>query len=470
MRRRTSPALVAFGLLAAGWVCWGLVSGNQEPPTSMADERTLKEKQPVVKEDGGRIVVRQGFPAGKADATDLSKSDTAWEIEWTITSPDNGYFDPKAPRKDKEKGKIVIRHKAPSSVLAIRSARFMYKDRHGKTRWVNVLKNLEMGEMFVPYDTTNPTFLDVARHAFFLIPAKKEFLGPACVLPGEILTSADPRMSNKVMKEVHDDGVRWLNGQNKARRGEKMMLWSAFNGGNYRYLIEYNFRDDGAIECRVGATAHNIFNRQADGRDVHLHVGCWRWDMDVSDVDKADSGGADKNAVQMVRRKPKKDKPAGHFIVEVKAFNAGDNGEAREGHEDWVAEEFTTLRIESTARKNNNPQPRLTSYDVMPIRYGSVRNYPKHHHFVNHDFWVTRADAAHKLYERVPEYSKQQRTLEGHPVTIWHSSPAVHTPRAEDYGVDGVSSGRGSAVTTWTGFMLRPRNLFDSTPLYPTGK
>jgi len=31
-----------------------------------------------------------------------------------------------------------------------------------------------------------------------------------------------------------------------------------------------------------------------------------------------------------------------------------------------------------------------------------------------------------------------------------------------------VTSGRGSAITTWNGFMLRPRNLFDSTPLYTT--
>jgi len=382
MRRRTSPALVAFGLLAAGWVSWGLVSAEQqEPRASKADERAPKDR-PVAQEGGNgpdRNVVRQGFPAGKVDPTDLTKSDTAWEIDWTITSPDNGYLDPKAKKKDKDKGKFIIRNKAPSSVLAIRSAKFMYKDRHGKARWVSVLKNLEMGEMFVPYDMTNPTFLDVGRHAFALVPARKEYLGPNCVLPGEILTSADPRMTNKVLKEVHDDGLRWLNGQNHARRGEKMTLWAVFNGGNYRYLIEYGFRDDGAIECRVGATAHNLFNRQKDGRDVHLHVGCWRWDMDVSDAaggNPDEGGAADRNVVQMVRRKPRKNKPAGNFLVEVKPFNPGDDGEAREGHEDWVAEEFTTLRIESTARKNNNPQPRLTAYDVIPVRYGAVGTTP----------------------------------------------------------------------------------------------
>src|SRR5437667_4882086 len=112
-------------------------------------------------------VVRQGFPAAKADPADLAKSDTAWEIEWDISNA--------------------------------------------------------------------------------------------------------------------DDGLRWMNGFEKARRGEKMLLWSLFHGGNYRYIIEYGFSDDGVISCRLGATAHNFFDKQTDGRDVHLHVGCWCWNPELSE-------------------------------------------------------------------------------------------------------------------------------------------------------------------------------------------
>src|SRR5262245_2322090 len=50
-------------------------------------------------------VVRQGFPAGKADPSDLTKSDTAWEIEWELTHPFNKPLYP------------------PGSVLRIRSAK-----------------------------------------------------------------------------------------------------------------------------------------------------------------------------------------------------------------------------------------------------------------------------------------------------------------------------------------------------------
>jgi len=33
--------------------------------------------------------VRQGFPARSADPKDVTKSDSAWEVEWEITNPTN---------------------------------------------------------------------------------------------------------------------------------------------------------------------------------------------------------------------------------------------------------------------------------------------------------------------------------------------------------------------------------------------
>src|SRR5260370_10911488 len=241
-------------------------------------------------------VVRQSFPAARADPADPTKSDTAWEIDWEITNADNG-----AGKK----------RSSPSSVLAIRSAKFMFKDHKGKPRWITVLKNLEVGEILVPYDQMRPVFMDVSEHAFNIVPAKKEYLGPACVAPGEILDSIDPRMKNRVHKEVHDDGLRWVNGMEKARRGEKLLLWSLFDGGNYRYIMEYGFGDDGMISCRLGATAHNYFDKQTDGRDVHLHVGCWRWDPELSEAGEPNVRCAPQNRVLLVRPLPRTAAPNG---------------------------------------------------------------------------------------------------------------------------------------------------------------
>src|SRR5262245_51291779 len=111
---------VAFlsGALGLGLLVWA-------PPPS-ADAKA----QPPVDERN----VLQGFPAKTADPADPLKSDTAWFIQWDITSPYNrpGFSMP------------------PASVLRILSAMFMYKDRHGQPRWITVVKDLRLAEMFVP--------------------------------------------------------------------------------------------------------------------------------------------------------------------------------------------------------------------------------------------------------------------------------------------------------------------------------
>jgi hypothetical protein len=401
-------------------------------------------------------ILRQGFPAAKSDPSDLIKGDTAWEIEWELTNPENGA------------GKKRSR---PSSVLAIRSAKFMFKDADGKPHWFTVLKNLEVGEILVPYDHMRPVFLDVSEHAFNILPAKKEYLGPNCVVPGEILDSPDPRMKNRVLKEVHDDGLRWMNGSERTRRGEKMLVWAIFSGGNYRYIIEYGFGDDGVISCRLGATAHNYFDKQTDGRDVHLHVACWRLDPELSEAAGSEDGGADvgraaQNRVLLVRRLPTAPVPNGQFRIDISPFNPDDRGRAMEGFADWKAEEFTTLRVESTVRKNRSKDPRFTAYDLMPLRHGTVRNYPWKYAFANHDFWVTHRRGDQIKYSDVPLYATGSNLLDKAACTIWHNAASLHVPRAEDYGIDGVSSRSGAAITNWAGFLLRPVNLFDSTPLY----
>src|SRR5262245_53877710 len=223
-----------------------------------------RNRPPVNQDEDSRSlpnVVRQGFPAATFDPEDITKSETAWEVEWELSHPQNR---PMAP---------------PCSVLRIRNAKFMWKDRTGKPQWITVARMLEVAEVYVPYDNGWTAFLDIHDMPFYITRAKKEFLGPPCVAPGEVLSSSNPYWSNTVHKEVHDDGIRWMSAEtdyrndisDRARRGEKLILWSCYYGANYRYLMEYSFADDGMLTCRIGPTARNIFNRQDDLRDTHLH-------------------------------------------------------------------------------------------------------------------------------------------------------------------------------------------------------
>jgi hypothetical protein len=442
--------------------CALLLTGDSTPapihaqpvPRNGADAAGVAETPTPV-----RNLVRQGFPAGTADPNNLTASQTAWEIEWELTHPENKPFYP------------------PGSVLRIKSAKFMWKDKYARPQWITVARMLELAEIYVPYDNGHTAFLDIHDMPFFITLARKEFLGPACVAPGEILPSANRAWNNTVHKEVHDDGIRWMSAEtsgynriaDQARRGEKMILWSTYYGANYRYLIEYGFGDDGMITCRIGPTGRNIFDRQTDQGDTHLHIGCWRLEPDLGDL-ASKLGGPKDNDVLLVRRVF--DDATEKFSQLAKPFNKNFRGQACEGNARWTPEEFTTVRVQSNVRKNAHGRP--VSYDVIPHRFGALRqlqpeggSYAANMDFINYDFWVTRTESSFINYIDVPQYASQRRPLTGFPTTLWLCTPALHFPRGEDFGgEDGKNSYGGLAVTVWTGFYIKPRDLFDSTPLY----
>jgi Cu2+-containing amine oxidase len=234
-------------------------------------------------------------------------------------------------------------------------------------------------------------------------------------------------------------------------------------------MIEYGFTDEGVISCRIGPSGRNIFNRQADGGDTHLHIGCWRMEMDLGDP-ASKVGGPKDNEVYLVRRVLDEEKEK--FTSVAKLFNRNGRGDACEGSARWVPEEFTTLRVTSKARKNSHGRP--VSYDVVSHRLGGTRQlqreggtYDSDMDFINHDFWVTRTESGFTDYIDVPRYAREKRPLTGQPTTIWLSTPALHVARTEDFGTDtGTNSYGGVATVTWAGFYLKPRDLFDGTPLY----
>jgi Cu2+-containing amine oxidase len=343
---------------------------------------------------------------------------------------------------------------------------------------MTVVRMLEIAEIYVPYDNGWMAYLDVHDMPFQTTPARKEFLGPSCVLPGELLKSPNPAWSETVHKEVHDDGVRWMSAEtdrryqvaDRARRGEKMVLWSTYFGANYRYLIEYGFSDDGMVSCRIGPTGRNIFNRQEDQRDTHLHVGCWRFEPDLGDPSAGGAGGPKDNEVLLARRVF--DDATERFGQVAKPFAKNAQGEACEGSAKWTPEEFTTLRVQSRVRKNAHG--RALAYDLVPLRFGAMRQLQPeggsqgaNMDFINADFWVTRTESGFTSYVDVPQYASGHRPLTGQPTTVWHCTPALHFPRGEDFdAADGQSSYGGLAIALYTGFYLKPRDLFDGTPLY----
>ena len=78
-----------------------------------------------------------------------------------------------------------------------------------------------------------------------------------------------------VVQELRDAGVLGKY-YKKVRRAQDLVLWSTLGAGNYNYIMEYSFRGDGTITCRMGSTGQNFGNHETTG---HMHHACWRIDL-----------------------------------------------------------------------------------------------------------------------------------------------------------------------------------------------
>jgi len=361
----------------------------------------------------------QHFPANRAP----EEMKTQWRIIWGIE-----------------------RHAGMAEVLVIKGA---YFKRGPDESEIKVLGDCRLAEIFVPYNN-GARIYDISAMKFNLVQLDKKALGPTCVTEGAIYDREGQQSERgPVLKEVHDGKVRWMNAREKLLRGQNMSLWSVINGANYRYVVLYEFRDDGVVGFKVGATAHNLFKFKTD-KSTHQHVGHWRLNVVL--------GNAAQTRVSVVE----------HDSVKLKTMVTPLTKEARV---EWDPERFTRLRVESLVEKNTHVPPSFIGYELAPLRAGSPRYYGKGEEFTLHDFWVTRARGAEMRARELPQYENGEN-IQNMPVTIWHMAGALHEPRDEDFGDRDLkprleaNPGLGVALTAWAGFELRPRNFFRSTPLY----
>jgi Cu2+-containing amine oxidase len=431
------------GLLAAGLVLPALFlvplpgpgrSQEPAPPDSEKDSTAIfKEMRDL--ETRQRALIQKLIPDGDTIVMtfpmnpDAEKGglQTAWKVTWHIDQHKN------------EVGNI-------NQWFAIKEAYFQT----GKGEpWVKVLGDCRVSELFTPYAVGNPRFLDMKQFKFRIIPLTPRHAGNNGRLIG----------GNKVVAELRDRGLMYsTSGKGGAftRRGQELVLWAVLEAGNYHFIQQYSFSDDGSVGFRCGSTGANLPNRKTTS---HMHNACWRVNVDL--------GGEGKNDVYVVRHFENKD-GNGKADHKEELFNNGN-----EGFLDWKAEEFTMLRVKHTMapKDGENGSGRPVAYDLMPFRYGSARHFGSGEGFTQHDFWVTPFNPKEEYYYNVHKYVSKEnpRPIRNSRVTLWYMSSAHHEPRQEDgYHMPRANNTWGGvALVMWTGFDLKPRNLFNRTPLYP---
>lgn len=327
---------------------------------------------------------------------------TRWRICWTNTS---GYG------------------------LVITSAHFR---KTPTSPWMRLFWDARISEIFVPYHTGSPRYADLSMG-----------------FPLGTLTSNDcPTAAGGTLlgvpsvtcKEVRQRGLAWKT-SSRVYRGEELVLWGAIMAANYIYIMEWTFRDDGVVMGRFGATGSNLPGPYAT--TAHMHNAMWRLDVDLN--------GFSGDEVHVGTHS----EPAGGTTA-----TDTDPVVPKESGFKWEDEAFGTLQIHDAWLKNSRGSP--TSYHLIPIRSGSARHKED---WTQQDFWVTYYDGSQMRPENLTSYISPAQSVSPGDIVVWYWGSLHHLIRDEDGSVvngwwDGV------AQVMWTGFMLKPHNLFDKPPLY----
>jgi Cu2+-containing amine oxidase len=100
----------------------------------------------------------------------------------------------------------------------------------------------------------------------------------------------------------------------------------------------------------------------------------------------------------------------------------------------------------------------FTAYQsLVPSRSGTARHTEL---FTRNDFWVTRYNGSELLAVNLPTYIANGESTANTDVVVWYTGSFHHEANEPDEDANTVG-------VHWTGFELKPKNLFDGTPFYP---
>ena len=359
----------------------------------------------------------------------------------------------------------------------------------------SVMYEGSISELYVPYmdpshGWNNRVFIDAGE--FFtggiLKPLRAGLDCPATATYFDALTVGEhgaPKVGTQraCLFERTGSDPAWRHGEDGevyGRPSRELVLRSAAVIGNYDYIMDWRFLQDGAIDVAVGATGVIETKSVADKMATHDHAGgleygklvapntmgvnhdhffSYRLDMDVDGP--KNSFMAERLVQQMLP-----DDPMRKSIWAVQPSIAKTEKDA-----------ILDLRLDRPAMwmfVNPNVKGPLgypTGYEIMAGATATSLLAPddlpqKLGGFSAHQFWVTPYDTAQryasgvyptssKANDGLADWVKANRAIENTDLVGWYTLGFHHVPRAEDWPV---------MPTMWHSFQIRPFHFFAANP------
>jgi primary-amine oxidase len=356
----------------------------------------------------------------------------------------------------------------------------------------SVLYQGSLAEVFVPYQDPDAnwfyrTFMDVGEFGFGTLSSPLALgldLPENAVLLDGLISAAlpDPTLPvvplplPKVMgvferltgNPVWRHFEQFSGGNYEGRAEVELVVRSIAQVGNYDYMIDWIFTQNGAIRVEVGLTgidaakavAPGSFGRTPFGTPVapqlvavnHSHHFNFRLDLDVD-------GPLNSFVLGKLEKRPASGPRKSVWVVDEQLIASEREGRLDHDHAVW--------KVANSNRRNAFGE--ASSYVIES--HGSVEplldkaDYQRAG-FIGHPLWITahHADERYAAGETpnqhpgepgLPQYVRNHESLVNRDIVAWLSVGFHHVPQAEDWPV--LSRERLS-------FELKPSNFFDRNP------
>ncbi len=374
-----------------------------------------------------------------------------------------------------------------------------------RDNWRSVMYQAYLSEVFVPYMDPSPawywrTYMDSGEYGFglFLTPLRAGVDCPeyAKFLPAVVHDDAGQPLTIPdaiCVFERSTGDPAWRHFEVLAQGGEtpvpaegrqetELVFRSASEVGNYDYLIDYRFKQNGEIIIKIGATGIDIvkgvasvsMNDATAAADsafgtliapnlvapLHDHYFNFRLDFDI-------------------------DQPVNHFAT--MDIVAGDVDADNPRRSLWkvehnVAKSEMEARYQTSALTpryyhvmNMQDKTELGHHPGYMIHHGSVAFGPfdfendppmKRNEYIAYSVWNTVYDPRERFAggefalqsdgsDTLAQWVKQDRSLMGADVVTWFTAGFHHVPRTEDWPV---------MSTEWKTIHIMPHNFFSYNP------
>ncbi|CAB9499629.1 Copper amine oxidase 1 [Seminavis robusta] len=362
-----------------------------------------------------------------------------------------------------------------------------------------VVNRLSLVEMAVPYADPFPPFprkcaFDVGDYGLGFCANSLE-LGCDCLGHIHYFDAAlndskgDPYVVKKaICMHEEDQGilfkhVEYRNGHSESRRARELVISKICTVVNYEYLMYIRFKLNGEIEFELRLSGELSTNQPSAGEDpndpshgvlcapgvnaqVHQHMFCARIDMAVD---------GDKNTVSEIDVVPHtpgmEGNPYGNVFGPVETVLKTEAEAVRL----YDANKARVWKVSNAEGKVNGITKKPTAYKLVPFTKGPAQPplltapdsaVSKKGEFATAHLWVTPYDETErypageytpqaKEQAGLPVWIKDNESIEGEDVVLWHAFGVTHVPRVEDFPIMNCEM---------TGFSLKPDGFNSGNP------